>query len=46
MTYEERQCFLDERNLTEGDVMCDDLGREYVYEMDEEGIKRKIYLEN
>lgn len=38
-----REEFLDSLGRTEGDMMMDDLGREYVYDINEDGIKTKIY---
>lgn len=38
-----REEFLDSLGRSEGDMMMDDLGREYVYDINEDGIKTKIY---
>lgn len=43
-TYWTREEWLTDRSLTEGDVMADGNGREYVYEFDDEEMRKRVYL--
>lgn len=41
-----RESWLDEKGLTDGDVCVDYFGGEYVYEINEDGVKERVYLPN
>lgn len=43
---EEREAWLMEHDVSEIDVMVDDLGREFIYEREDNGVLVKILLPN
>ena len=45
-SFDERENFIIKKGLPEDNIYQDDLGREYYYEVNEVGVKEKVYLED
>lgn len=45
-TFEERESFLMERGMSEDEIFHDNFAREWYYEVNEDGRKEKVYLED
>lgn len=44
--YHNKEVWLEANGFTDGDVMSDAFDREFVYEIDEDGVKKKVYIED
>lgn len=45
-SFDDRERFIIEKGLSEDQIFQDEWGKEFFYEVDERGVKEKVYLED